>query len=70
VFVADLGVMKHRFLIHSLNHTTLLVDISKIRLPEEAFPPQGKLQPAPSLRFQTWSMPSNIYLDWEQRRDR
>jgi hypothetical protein len=46
--------MKHRFLIHSLNHTTLLVDISGIGLPAEIFPPQGKPQSVPSLRFQAW----------------
>jgi hypothetical protein len=47
--------MKHRFLIHSLNHTTLLVDISEIGLPAEIFPPHGKPQPMPSLRFQAWN---------------
>jgi hypothetical protein len=46
--------MKHRFLIHSLNHTNLLVDISEIGLPAEVFPAQGKPQPVLSLRFQTW----------------
>ena len=46
--------MKHRFLIHSLNHTTLLVDITQIGLPNEIYPPEGKLQSVPSLRFQTW----------------
>ena len=52
--VADLGMMKHRFLIHSLNHTTLLVDITEIGLPTEVYPPEGKSQAVPSLRFQTW----------------
>jgi hypothetical protein len=46
--------MKHRFLIHSLNHTTLLVDITEIGLPTEIYPPEGKSQPVHSLRFQTW----------------
>jgi hypothetical protein len=38
-----------------LNHTFLLVDISEVGLPAEVFPPQGKPQPVPSLRFQTWN---------------
>jgi hypothetical protein len=46
--------MKHRFLIHNLNHTTLLVDITEIGLPSEILPPEGKSQPVPSLRFQGW----------------
>jgi len=46
--------MKHRFLIHELNHTTLLVDISEIGLPAELLPTEGKLQSVPSLRFQGW----------------
>jgi hypothetical protein len=46
--------MKHRFLIHELSHTTLLVDISDIGLPAELLPPEGKLQSVPSLRFQGW----------------
>jgi hypothetical protein len=47
--------MKHRFLIHSLNHTSLLVDITSIGLPNESFPPEGKPQNVPTLRFQTWA---------------
>jgi len=46
--------MKHRFLIHSLNHTTLLLDITEIGLPAEVYPPEGKPQAVQSLRFQTW----------------
>jgi hypothetical protein len=46
--------MKRRFLIHSLNHTSLVVDITEIGLPTEIYPPEGKLQPVPSLRFQNW----------------
>lgn len=33
---------------------TLLVDITQIGLPNEIYPPEGKLQSVPSLRFQTW----------------
>ena len=47
--------MKHRFLIHSLNHTSLLVDITSVGLPIAILPPEGKPQTVPSLRFQTWA---------------
>jgi hypothetical protein len=46
--------MKHRFLIHSLNHTSLLVDITEVGSPTEVYPPEGKLQSVRSLRFQGW----------------
>jgi hypothetical protein len=46
--------MKHRFLIHEVNHTTLLVDISEIGLPAELLPSEGRSQSVPSLRFQSW----------------
>jgi hypothetical protein len=61
--------MKHRFLIHSLNHTNLLVDISEIGLPAEVFPAQGKPSLYSRFGFRCGNMPSNIFLDWEQRRD-
>jgi len=46
--------MKHRFLVHSLNHTTLLVDITAIGLLGEIYPPEGLPQPVSSSRFQNW----------------
>ena len=46
--------MKSRFLLHSLNHTIVLVDITKIGLPNEIYPPEGKPQSVSALRFQTW----------------
>jgi hypothetical protein len=46
--------MKARFLLHSLNHTVLLVDITEIGLPTEVYPPEGKPQPVSALRFQSW----------------
>jgi hypothetical protein len=49
-----LEIMKRSFLVHSLNHTALLVDISEIGLPTEVYPPKGKSQPVPSIRFQSW----------------
>jgi hypothetical protein len=51
---AYLDTMKHRFLIHSLNHTILSVDVTAIGLPTKVYPPEGKLQSIHSLRFQTW----------------
>jgi hypothetical protein len=46
--------VKHRFLIHEVNHTILLVDISTVGLPTEIYPPEGKRQELSSLRFQSW----------------
>jgi hypothetical protein len=46
--------MKHRFLVHGLNHTTLLVDITAVGLPGEIYPPEGATQPVSSRRFQNW----------------
>jgi hypothetical protein len=45
----------YRFLFHSLSHTWLVVDISRIGLPTEVYPEDGKEQMVPSLRFQRWS---------------
>jgi hypothetical protein len=47
--------MKYSFLIHNLNHTTLLVDITAVELPNEIYPSEGRLQTIPSLRFQSWA---------------
>jgi hypothetical protein len=61
---AYLETMKHRFLIHSLNHTILWVDVTAIGLPTEVYPPEGKLQSVPSLRFQTWHAAEGYLLGW------
>ncbi len=45
--------MKHRFLIHELNHTVLLVDITGIGLPTATLPSEGGPQSVPSLRFRS-----------------
>jgi hypothetical protein len=47
--------MKHRFLLHSLSHTWLIVDITAIGLPNEIYPEEGKKQTVPALRFQNWT---------------
>ncbi len=54
--------MKHRFLLHSLSHTFVVVDITEIGLPTEAYPPTGKGQMVPSLRFQSWSDAERYFL--------
>ena len=46
--------MKHRFLIYALSHTFLVVDLTDIGLPTEIYPPDGKRQMVPTLRFQSW----------------
>jgi hypothetical protein len=56
-------MMKHRFLIHQLNHTYLLVDITQIGLPVEVYPPEGRSQSIPSLRFQGWQHAEQHLLD-------
>jgi hypothetical protein len=46
--------MRHRFLVHELNHTILLVDITEVGIPTEILPSEGKTQSVPSVRFQSW----------------
>jgi hypothetical protein len=46
--------VKHRFLLHQLNHTILCVDITEIGLSNEIYPPEGKNQMVLSTRFQSW----------------
>lgn len=46
--------MRARYLVHKLNHTILLVDITPIGLPTEIYPPEGKQQKVTSIRFQSW----------------
>jgi hypothetical protein len=42
-----------RYLIHKINHTVLLVDLTPIGLPAEVYPPEGRKQVLDSFRFQT-----------------
>jgi len=46
--------MKHRFLLHSLNHTILVVDISRFGIPIEITPSTGNTKMVPALRFVNW----------------
>jgi hypothetical protein len=55
--------MKHRFLIHSLNHTTLLVDITPVGIPSEVLPSEGKPQSLSSRRFQGWPAAEKYLVD-------
>ena len=46
--------MKHRFLLHSLNHSVLIVDISQFGMNIETNPRTGNSQMVPALRFINW----------------
>ena len=46
--------MMHRFLLHSLSHTVIVVDITDCGLPTDVFPPTGERRLVPSVRFQNW----------------
>jgi hypothetical protein len=47
--------MKHRFLLHSLSHTIVAVDITEIGLPTEIYPRDGQRRVVPAVRFQSWN---------------
>lgn len=53
--------VKHRFILHSLSHTTLVIDISGIGLPGEIYPEAGKREYVSTLRFKAWD-DANRYL--------
>jgi hypothetical protein len=46
--------MKHRFLIYSMSHTWVVVDITKIGPTEEICPKRGQEHTVPLRRFQSW----------------
>jgi hypothetical protein len=46
--------MKHRFILHLLSHTFVIVDITSLGLTAEIYPSIGKEQSVPTLRFQSW----------------
>ena len=48
-----------RFLLHSLSHTTLIIDITQLGLPMIVYPEQGELAQVPVLRFQSWNDAAN-----------
>jgi hypothetical protein len=47
--------MKHRFLVHSLNHTVLTVNITEIGLPNQHIEAGGQRYSVPSIWFKSWS---------------
>jgi hypothetical protein len=47
--------MKHRLLLHSLNHTILVVDISEFGIAIKINPRAGNTEMVPALRFATWT---------------
>jgi hypothetical protein len=47
--------MKHRFLIHPLNHTFPSVDLKEVSVPTKIVPSDGEVQLVPSLRFRAWT---------------
>jgi len=46
--------MKHRFLIHALSHTILVVDITQFGTEIEINPRTGNTKMVPALRFPVW----------------
>jgi hypothetical protein len=46
--------MKHRFLLHLLSHTILIIDISKIRIAADSNPGIGNITMVPTLRLPAW----------------
>jgi hypothetical protein len=54
--------MRHRFLVHALSHTLLVVDITKTGLPAEIYPKTGQNQDVPSIRFNGWKDGQRYFL--------
>ena len=48
------NVMKHRFLLHNLNHTILTVDITSVGLPTEPITDEGEMRSLSAVRFRGW----------------
>ena len=57
------------YIVHEFSHTILLIDISKIPLPKEIFPHEGKAQDLLSLRFQSWRFAEKFLLERGAHRD-
>jgi len=54
--------MKYRFLLHSLNHTILVVDISQFGIPIETDPRSGNTKKmVPALRFVNWKKAERFF---------
>ena len=51
--------MKHRFLLHSLNHTILVVDITQFGIDIDT--PMGNTKMVPALRFVNWKEAAQFF---------
>lgn len=54
--------MKRRFLVHSLSHTFVAVDITQLGLSNQVLPKGGQQQPVPSVRFRSWEEAEEYFL--------
>jgi hypothetical protein len=54
--------MQPRYLLHHINHTILVVDISSVGIADEIYPSEGKAYALSSLRFQTWQSAEQFLL--------
>ena len=61
--------MKHRFLLHSLNHTVLVVDISEFGTAIEINQRTGNGKTVPALRFINWKEAEQYFLANEADED-
>jgi hypothetical protein len=55
--------MKHRFLLHILNHTILTVDIMGIGLPTGIIDDEGEVHSLPSIRFRSWRQVEQHFIE-------
>ena len=61
--------MKHRFLLHSLNHTILVVDITEIGATIEIKPRTENTKFVPALRFVNWKEAEQFFRAKEASED-
>jgi hypothetical protein len=54
--------MKHRFLLHSLSHTLLAVDITNVGPSVGVYPRAVEDQAVPTVRFQSWEDAERYFL--------
>ena len=61
--------MKYRFLLHSLNHTLLCVDITSVGLPAGIISDGGEAETLPSIRFRSWGNAEQHFLGLGAKRE-
>lgn len=54
--------MTHRFLIHSLSHTFVVVDITNVGPSAQVLPRSGQHLTLPAIRFQSWKDAEQYFL--------